>query len=150
MPQDAKRVVEAILFMRSEEVSVEELMKITNVAAPGFVKRLIDELQKEYDERGSAIEIRKVGDGYVMRIRKDYVPVVQSIVKQTELSQQALDILGYVVKNEGVKKSEIAKSLGSWVYNYIRELEEKKFIRSVRSGRTKRLYLTKKFHDYFK
>ncbi len=146
---ETKRVIEAILFVAGREVSVDELMRATGIAAPGFVKQVVAQLAKEYEERGSAIEIRALEGAYLMTVKPEFVPKVQGFFRESELSRIALRVLALVVKNEGILKSDVVKVLGSSAYQGVKELVEKRFIKEVKAGRSKRLFLTKKFKAYF-
>ncbi|MEM2948301.1 MAG: SMC-Scp complex subunit ScpB [Candidatus Anstonellales archaeon] len=147
---DKKRVIEAALFMSSREIAPEELKKITGIDAPGYIINLINELSEEYRQKGSAIEIKEIAGKYIMRVREEYLPFVKEFAKETELSKGALKVLAYIANHDGILKSEVVKVLGTQMYEYIKEITEKGFVKQVKAGRSKKLYLTDKFKAYFK
>jgi len=148
--ENKKRLIEAALFMSSREISPEELKKLTGIDAPGHIINLINELAEEYKQRGSAIEIREIAGKYIMSVREEYLPFVKEFAKETELSKGAVRVLAYIANNNGILKSEVVKVLGTQAYGYIKEISEKGFVKQVKAGRSKRLYLTEKFNAYFK
>ncbi|MBN2477844.1 SMC-Scp complex subunit ScpB [Candidatus Micrarchaeota archaeon] len=148
---DEKRIIEAALFISARELSMDDLKKLTGIAAPGFIHKLIEELKNEYAERGSAIDIISINGKYVMNLKENYNEKVKDFAQEVELSPGALKVLGYIYQNKGaVLKSTIAKRLGSWIYPYVKELVQGEFVKAVKHGRTSRLELTDKFHRYFK
>ncbi len=148
--QDKKRLIEAALFMSSREISPEELKKVTGIDAPGHIANLIKELADEYRERGSAVEIKEIAGKYIMSVREEYLPSVKEFAKETEMSKGAVKVLAYVANNNGILKSEVVKVLGAQAYAYIKEITEKGFVKQVKAGRSKKIYLTDKFRAYFK
>jgi segregation and condensation protein B len=146
---DSKRLIEAILFVAGREVTTEELMRATGIVAPGFIERIVSTLAEEYQQRGSAIEIKTFGNAHLMRIKQEFVDKVQGFFKESELNKIALRSLAFIAKNEGVAKSDVVKALGSSAYQGIKELISKGFVKAVKAGRTKKLFLTKKFKMYF-
>ncbi|MEM3609674.1 MAG: SMC-Scp complex subunit ScpB [Candidatus Anstonellales archaeon] len=150
---DQKRIVEAILFMSPEPVSIAKLCEITGIAAPGHIKAIIEELRKEYGDRNSSITIiEESQNSYLMTIKPEYEAVVRNFAKEANFSKDELRVLAYL-SNSTTKtalKSELAKNLGSSIYQAVKNLIEKGFIESKKKGRTSELKLTKKFNDYFK
>lgn len=146
---DNKRLIEAALFISARAFSTEELMKLTGLGGAGFVKDIIEELRKEYAERGSAVEIAELDGKYYMKVRNDYVDTVKQFAQESELSRGALRSLAYIAKHDGILKSEMVKKIGTTVYEEVRELIENGFIRSEKAGRSSRLFLTDKFRQYF-
>ena len=147
---DKKRIVEGALFVSARSMGLDELMRLLGVAAPGFVKAILEGLKNEYDERGSAVEIVETGGKWIMQLRGQYADQVRTFAQQAEISRGALRVLAYLSKHDGMLKSDLVKKLGSQVYEKVRELHENSFIKQVRAGRSKRLFLTEKFRQYFK
>jgi segregation and condensation protein B len=145
----ARRHIEAALFMSSRTMTTDELMKIAGVAAPGFVESEVRELQKEYSERGSAVEIVNEGGGYYMRVRSEFAEKASTLAKGTDISRPALKVLAFISKNDGLEQSKLVKMLGAGVYDSVAELMEKGFITRKKKGRTMSMHVTPKFGEYF-
>ncbi len=143
-----KRLIEAALFMSGRALKMEEIRKLTGISASGYLSKMIQELQKEYD--GKAIEIVVIENEVYMRVKEEYLEEVKSFAQDSELSKSALRTLAIISKNDGILKSELVKRLGSQIYQDVKELVERGFIKEKKAGRTKSLHLTKKFRTMFK
>jgi segregation and condensation protein B len=144
-----KRVIEAALFMSARELTLEELRTLTGIGALGYLQNMVKELQKEYDERGSALEVIDVNGRYVMRIRNDYLTRVKQFAQDAEVSKSALRTLAYIAKHDGILKSELVKKLGPQIYEDVKELVGNGFVKTRKAGRTSQLNITDKFTKYF-
>lgn len=146
---DEKRLIEAALFISGRELSLEELRRLTGVGALGYLQGLVEQLQKEYAERGSSLEIVQMDGKYSMRVRNEYLTPVRQFAQDTEISKNALRTLAYVAKHDGMLKSELAKRIGSQIYQDVQELVSEGFVKPQKAGRSSKLFLTEKFKKYF-
>ncbi|MBU0661906.1 SMC-Scp complex subunit ScpB, partial [Candidatus Micrarchaeota archaeon] len=55
----------------------------------------------------------------------------------------------YIAYKQPVAQAEVINFRNSKAYDHIRALKERGFIRKERTGRTYKIYTTKKFVDYF-
>jgi segregation and condensation protein B len=147
--KEEKRLVEAALFMSSRAMSLEEFRTLTGIGALGYIQGVLAELKKDYDERGSAVEIQESEGKYSMRVRADILPRVRQFAQDTEISKGALRTLAYLSKHDGMLKSELVRKIGTQAYLDVRELVEAGFLKAQKAGRTKKLTLTDKFKLYF-
>ncbi len=148
-PKEEKKLIEAALFISSRSMSLEEFRALTGIGALGYIQGVVEELRKDYEERGSAIEIMEAGGKYEMRIRNDVLQRVKQFAQDIEISKGALRTLAFISKHDGILKSELVRKIGTQVYEDVRELVEAEFVKSVRAGRTSKLTLTEKFRKYF-
>ena len=139
---EAKRIVEAILFAAGKPVSKEELKKYVK----GKVEEIIKELKKEYEK--SAIEILEIDGKYVMQLKDEYAEYAKKFAPM-ELSKALLKTLALIAYHQPIKQSELKKIVGSQIYEHVKELRKKGFIRTKKEGRTKLVELTNYFYDYF-
>ncbi len=144
-----ENIIEAALFISAKPLSIGELGRLIGVAAPGYVESAIKRLMAEYDSRQSSIQVMFEDGKYVMRVRREYLDKVKPFAQSAEISHHALKILAYINSKEGVLKSNLVKQLGDSVYQDVKELVEKGFITQKKAGRTKSLYTTDKFKEYF-
>jgi segregation and condensation protein B len=147
--KEEKKLIEAALFISSRSMSLEELRTLTGIGALGYLQGVVEELKKEYEDRGSAIEIISIENKYLMRIRNEHLSRVKQFAQDIEISKSALRTLAYISKNDGVLKSSLVKRIGTHVYQDVRELIDADFIKSHKAGRTSKLVLTEKFKKYF-
>jgi segregation and condensation protein B len=147
--KEEKRIIEAALFISARPMALEELRTLTGIGAVGYLAKVVEELRADYEERNSAIEILGADGKYEMRIRQDYVARVKQFAQDTEISKAALRTLAYISKHDGVLKSELAKRIGSSIYQDVQELVDAGFVKARKAGRSSTLHLTDKFHRYF-
>jgi segregation and condensation protein B len=146
---DYKKIAEAALFASGRAMSSQELASVMGVESMGYVKSVMDALIKEYAGRDGALEIKTIGDAYVLEVRNQFSQRVAVLAGAPDITRPSLRILAYISKNEPVIQSSIVKAFGSSAYEHIGELAEKGFIKSAREGRTKRIETTPKFKEYF-
>ncbi|NYZ77255.1 SMC-Scp complex subunit ScpB [Candidatus Micrarchaeota archaeon] len=146
---EEKRLIEAALFISARPMSVEEFRTLTGIGALGYLQNAIKELQKEYQGRGSAIEIAEADGKYMMKIKTDYVERVREFAQDTEIGRSALRTLAFISKHDGILKSELVKKMGSHVYQNVQELTDAGFVKQQKAGRSSKLILTNKFRTYF-
>ncbi len=142
-------LVEAALFVSGKAMSIEEIANAVGIASIGYVRKTVEELVNEYNNRNTSIQLIRLGDKYILSVKEQYATKVSSVAGQPDLSKGALRVLAYVSKNEPIMQNNVVKSFGTSVYDYVKELVENDFIRTSRIGRTKRLETTQKFKEYF-
>ena len=146
--EDLKGEVESVLFASAKWVTASELQKLCNADEPQ-IQRALKELAKEYDEKGSSIALVEEDQAFKFVVRDKYLPIVENVVSETELPKSILETLAVIAFKHPIYQSEIVKIRSNKAYEHLTELENRGFIKRERSGRTKRIYLTQKFFDYF-
>lgn len=147
--KEEKRLIEAALFISARPMSIEEFRTLTGIGALGYLKKAMGELQKEYEERNSAIEIMEVDGKYLMRIKPQHVDRVKEFAQDTEIGKSALRTLAYISRHDGMLKSQLVRKMGTQVYQNVKELTEAGFVKQQKAGRSSKLILTDKFRKYF-
>jgi segregation and condensation protein B len=144
-----KLQVEALLFSSGRTMSEEQLATLTKLD-PRTVAKALQDLEKDYAERDSAIILFNDPTGWKMMIRDLYVPVVKNIIADTELSRACMETLAVIAyKYPKVLQSEVIDIRGSGAYEHMAELEKLGFINREPSGRSYSVKLTEKFFNYF-
>jgi segregation and condensation protein B len=146
---DYKKVAEAALFAAGRAMNAQELAVVMGVESMGYVKTVMESLMSDYTQRDGALEIKMIGDAYVLEVKSQYSPKVAALAGAPDITRPSLKILAYISKNEPVMQSSVVKAFGSSAYEHIKELSEKQFIKSAKEGRTKRIETTAKFKEYF-
>lgn len=142
-----KREIEAILFASSEPLSVSRIAKILE-ADSKEVEKSIEELVEEYGKRDSAIEIVKLGNKYLMRVKPEFAGVVRNLTEK-HLEKGLLRTLAVIAIKQPVRLSEVAKIRGNRCYEHVKKLKEMGFIAEEKKGRATILTTTKEFAVYF-
>lgn len=142
-----KRILEAALFMSSRPLMLDEMGKLLGVSSLGYVKQLLQELQKDYSERG--MEIVNTPNGWRMQVRPELLTSVSHLTPYSDMSEGVKRALALVVYKEPALQSELIHIQGNKAYSYIKELRRRGLINIEKRGHTKIITLTKEFERYF-
>ena len=145
---ELKKVLEAILFMSGDPLTIEELSKKVR-QNEALVEELLDELVEDYKKRDSAIIIIKKENTYYMSVKDEYKDIVNDLGAAVPFSKAQMKVLALVALKGPLKQSDVVKIIGNRAYEYIKELEQIGFISSERWKNTKILKVTPKFYAYF-
>ncbi|MEF3691678.1 MAG: SMC-Scp complex subunit ScpB [Candidatus Moraniibacteriota bacterium] len=104
-----KSIIESVLFIGGEELSVGHLAKILEIKKE-LVLANLDELAKEYRNKNSGILIIKNGENYQMVTNSENSTWVEKTIKrnlQENMSRTALEVLAIVAYRGPVSRAEI-------------------------------------------
>ena len=102
-----RSVVEAILFASNEPLEASKIAKVAGAGDARQVRKLIEELNGEYSERGSAYHIEQIAGGYVMLTLPEYNDWLKQLLptrQESKLSQAALETLAIVAYKQPVMR----------------------------------------------
>src|SRR3989338_5418358 len=142
-----KKKIEAILFASGRKVSLEELSKLCKTNNDEVLKA-INELKKKFDEDNPLLLVED-GNSWKLNVKEDFLPLVQKIVQETELSKTMIETLATVAYKAPIKQSEIIKIRTNKAYDHLAELESSGYISREKHGRTKLIKLTQNFSFTF-
>ncbi|WP_457548889.1 SMC-Scp complex subunit ScpB [Archaeoglobus sp.] len=140
-----KEEVEALLFSSPEPIDVREIAKILRARVED-VEKAVNELIKDYEGRSTALEIVKLGNKVLMRVKPKYQHLVSG---ERDLDKSTLRTLAIIAANQPIELSKLAKMRGNRCYEHVKKLEELGLVKSERKGRTKVLTTTEAFVKYF-
>ncbi len=146
---ESMKLIEAVLFVTGRAVSIDELAEASGIASKGYVEGLVKKLMERYSGSDNALAIVAIGGKYMLTLKEPYASKVNSLAGTPEISKAALRILAYISRKEPILQSDIVKAFGTSVYDQMKELKEKDFVKTEAYGRTKRVTTTQKFHEYF-
>ena len=146
--EDLKPKIEAALFMSNQPISLEKLKKLFGKSI-GILKSVLDGLKQEYESENKGIHILETIEGYQIKVKPEYVKYVRTLTPYKDLSRGLLKVLALVAYKQPITQSQIVKVIGNRTYAYVKKLEQKGLIRTVKHGRTKALIATKEFANYF-
>ncbi len=149
MNLEDKHKVETILFTTGKFLALEELSKLTSIASIGYLQEIIQELQKDYAQRTTSLEIIQQGDKWKLGIRKAYLHLTETLLTDSELDRPTQETLAVVAYKSPALQSDIIKIRGNKAYEHIQTLKELDLVTAEKSGRTRLLKVTNKFYDYF-
>jgi segregation and condensation protein B len=142
-----EKILEAALFMSARPLMLDELGKILGVNSLGYVKEMLEKLQKDYSGKG--IEIVNTPQGWVMQVRQEFLGKVAHLTPYADMSEGCKRTLAIIAYKEPVQQSEIIKIQGNKAYTYLKHLQKRNLVKAEKKGRTKMIKLTQEFERYF-
>jgi segregation and condensation protein B len=150
-----KSVIEALLFLSGEPVTLSAIKDIIDLPEPE-IKMLMDELAIQYRERNGGLFIAEVANGYQMVTNPGYSEWVikfRSTQLSSRLSMPALETLSIIAYKQPLIKAEIEDLRGVNSDSAIKTLIEKRLIKVIgrkeAPGRPFLYGTTKEFLQYF-
>ena len=143
-----KNKLEALLFSSGRKMDIEELSRLSN-AKTGDIQKTLEELKKDYENKNSSVMIVNEGDSWKLTVREQFLPLVQKIITETELSKTVVETLAVIAFRYPIKQSDLIKIRTNKSYDHLKELEQMGYITRQKHGRTNLIKLTQKFFEYF-
>ena len=132
-----KALIEAIIYVAPEPVSLEAIVKALEGEERGRVKDKLEELMADFQQAQHGIQIRQVAAGYKLSSKPEHHEVLRKFVKSLKppvrLSRPALETLAVIAYRQPVTLPEIDEIRGVDCGGVIHTLMEKKLI--VTAGR---------------
>lgn len=152
---EGKSILEALLFVSNEPVSVAYLSKILELQEQE-VRSMLDELAREYDERSGGLVIAEIAEGYQMFTRPDlgsWIRKFNTLSVSHRLSQPALEALSIIAYKQPITKVEIDQLRGVNSEGALKSVLDKRLIKIVgrkeAPGRPFLYGTTREFLQYF-
>lgn len=123
-------IAEAIIFVSDEPITSKLLGEIMGEDKQ-TVQAAVEELQKEYEERGGGLQIREIAGGWQIATRTEYHEEVRKFLKtrpSAKLSLAALETLAVIAYKQPVTVPEILEIRGVQSASAIKTLLEKRLI----------------------
>jgi segregation and condensation protein B len=132
-----KALIEAIIYVAPEPVSLEAILKTLEGEERGRVKAKLEELMADFQQAQHGIQVREVAAGYKFFSKAEHHEVLRKFVKSLKppvrLSKPALETLAVIAYRQPVTLPEIDEIRGVDCGGVIHTLLEKKLV--VTSGR---------------
>ena len=93
---DVKAVLEALLFVSGEPLSVERCTAILGQVTKSQVQASLRELQQDYQQEGRALQVVQVAGGYRLATKEQFAPWIRRLDKAkapAKLSRSAVESL---------------------------------------------------------
>lgn len=137
--EEIKSILEAILFVWSEPISVKELSKVLDIDIK-HISNLLKEMMSEFNYSKRGIQIIKINDYYQLSTRPEHHSYLQKLVEpryNKGLTQAALETLAIIAYNQPITKIEIEEIRGVKCDKAIGTLQEKELVEE--KGRLERI-----------
>lgn len=135
--QQAKRIIEAILFASSDPVSfvkIREIVDTFHPIRPRVLREIIQELQQEYLSQQRSFRLEEIADGFLLRTCEEYSPFIDQMYrnKRTEkLSQASAEVLAIIAYKQPITRPQIESIRGVDCSGIIQNLLERQLIEPV-------------------
>jgi segregation and condensation protein B len=146
-PAGLREKIEALLFSAPKPVRSAEIAELC-VVSKEEARSALRSLKADYRKRRTGLEIVKIDGRYQMRVRRGAEEAAR-LVSPTDISRELLKTVTVIAYFQPALQSELVDMVGSKAYDHVRELEERKLIRSVPYAQTKVLATGSAFAEYF-
>jgi len=129
--EDLKNIIESLLFVAEEPLSIDRIKKLLNTVDTADVRTALGALTEEYDTRAGGFYLREVAGGYQLRTRPTYNEWVKKLLqpKPPRLSKAALETLAIVAYKQPIIRSDVEHLRGVDCGGVLRVLLERNLIR---------------------
>jgi len=129
--QDAKKVLEAVLFSSSDVMPAKQLATIIGGIDVPKVRELVQALNSEYETGSRTFRIVRIGEGYQMRTLPMYKTwiIKAEPLKPVRLTAPTMETLAIVAYRQPVTRAEIEHLRGVDCSNSLRRLLDLRLLR---------------------
>ena len=129
--ENLKYIIESLLFVAREPLSIDRLKNILNTAGSNDIKNALKELSDEYETRKGGFYLNEVAGGFQIRTRSEYTSWIKRFIQPNppRLSKASLETLAIVAYKQPIIRSDIENLRGVDCGGILRVLLKRKFIR---------------------
>jgi segregation and condensation protein B len=128
---DITDIIESLLFVADEPLSLDKLKSILETVESKEIKSALQVLADRYESRGGGFSLFEVAGGWQLRSRPEYNPWIKRMLQPSpqRLSKPALETLAIVAYNQPIIRADIEHIRGVDCGGVLRQLMERKLIR---------------------
>ncbi len=129
--EDLKHIVESLLFVSEEPLTVERIKAAVGFPEGGEIRRALQALADEYEARRGGFELKSVAGGYQIRTRPEYKEYIKRLLRSAppRLSRASLETLAIVAYYKPITRTDIEHIRGVDCGGVLRMLLERNLIR---------------------
>lgn len=127
-------VLEALLFVSAEPVSVSRLATAVATVSKAEIEQALKRLEQDLAQDGRGIQLVKLAGGYRIVTKAEYAPWLKRLDKAKaaqKLSRSALESLAIIAYKQPLVRAEIEEIRGVETSGVLRTLLERKLVRIV-------------------
>lgn len=154
--QEVKPIIEALLFVSPEPVSIERLQEVLEGIDQARIQSLLGMMANEYEQNGHGLQLVEVAGGYQLTTKQECAPWIRrldEIRTASKLSKPALETLAIIAYKQPITRPEIEEIRGVDTSGVIKTLLERRLLkitgRREAAGRPLLYGTTKEFLGYF-
>ena len=108
-----RATVESLLFITNEPLTIAQICELAELEEDDVLD-VLDWLIDDYSDASKGIGVIKLGDGYIMAIKQDYLPYVEKLYRPqiSTLSMAALETLAIIAYKQPVTRLDVEKIRG--------------------------------------
>lgn len=129
--KNLKAIVESLLFVSDEPLSLERLRAVLPEADNHKLRAVLSELAEDYERRGGGFHLVEIANGYQLRSRPEYAEWIQQLVQRSpsRISPAALETLAVIAYKQPIIRSDIEQLRGVDCGGVLRLLLDRRLIR---------------------
>jgi segregation and condensation protein B len=127
-------ILEALLFVAHEPVTVERLAGALGGTAKARIREALGRLQTEYEASQRGLQLVEIAGGFQLGTRPEHASWIRQLAKTKpapKLSRSSLEALAIIAYKQPIIRSEIENIRGVETSGVLRTLLERKFVRIV-------------------
>jgi len=134
LKQQAKRIIEALLFASSDPLpfnKIKEIVDSFQPLKPRMLRDLINELQQDYLSHQRAFRLEEIAEGFLLRTCEEYSTFIDLLHRnrRTEkLSQASAEVLAIIAYRQPITRPQIESIRGVDCSGIIQNLLERQLI----------------------
>ena len=132
--RELKAIVESLLFVSSEPLSVQRLLAVIGDVTKAEVTQALQSLGEELEQEGRGLRLAEVAGGFRLLTKQEYAGWIKRLDKSrstAKLSRSALESLAIIAYKQPIVRSEIEEIRGVETSGVVRTLLERKLVRIV-------------------
>ncbi len=132
--RELKAILEAVLFVSHEPVTVPRLMSVVGTVSKAEMIQALGMLGHDLDQDGRGLQLVQVAGGYRLVTKQEYAPWLKRLDKAKtaqKLSRSALESLAIIAYKQPLVRAEIEEIRGVETSGVLRTLCERKLVRIV-------------------
>jgi segregation and condensation protein B len=129
--EDLKNIIESLLFVAQEPLTLDRFKKILVQAETREIRKALEDIGTEFDDRKGGFYLHRVAGGYQIRSRPEYSEWIKRLLqpKPFRLSKAALETLATIAYKQPIIRSDIEHVRGVDCGGVLKVLLERGFIR---------------------
>ncbi|MFQ6106368.1 MAG: SMC-Scp complex subunit ScpB [Thermoplasmata archaeon] len=143
----AEGIVEAALFSSPQPLRIAEIEERTGLGMDA-IRKAISNLRRRYNKGEGAIEIARIGQSYVMKVKEEYSDEVLEF-SEPQIARDVLKTASLIAYHQPIRQSDLKTLVGSKVYDHVKVLRDMGLIIARRKGPTLELVTSGTFSEYF-
>lgn len=130
--EEARRIIEALLFVSEKPVSIDTLKEVLVEIAPADIRALTEGLNVEYSSSGRSFSIKEIAGGFQMLTDPIYSKWISLLYKKSpdRLTGPSLETLAIIAYKQPITRSAIEAIRGVNVDGVLRTLEDRMLIKT--------------------